>query len=199
MVTKVQAIEPLCTWQAKNWGGNKHCFLFRIKNIFLNFKWFGFFSIIAGLQRSANFLLYRKVTQSHIHSFSHIILHCAPSQVTRYSSQCNTAGSHCLSIPNAIVCINPRFPVHPTPSPTSISNIPYLIYTLFNQLIHRCQTGSEVSIICSQFLCLPMWSSNGLWTDWSLNHPRNSITPKPRPSLARVLVVHYSWIISLNF
>ena len=44
-------------------------------------------------------LLYSKVTHSHthiyIHSFSHIILHQAPSLVTRYSSQCYTAGSHC--------------------------------------------------------------------------------------------------------
>ena len=30
----------------------------------------------------------------------------APSQVTRRSSQCYTAGSHCLSIPKAIVCKN---------------------------------------------------------------------------------------------
>jgi len=43
-------------------------------------------------------------TGTPIHSFSHIILHPAPLQVTRYSSQCYTAGSHCLSISNAIVC-----------------------------------------------------------------------------------------------
>ena len=56
------------------------------------------FSIIAGLQHSVNFLLHSKVTQSHIHVyilFSHIIFHRVPSQVTRYSSQCYTAGSHC--------------------------------------------------------------------------------------------------------
>ena len=57
------------------------------------------FSITVGLQCSGSFLLYSKATQSHIHthSFSHIILHPAPSQVTRYSSQGYTAGSHCLS------------------------------------------------------------------------------------------------------
>ena len=61
-----------------------------------------FFSIIAGLQFST-------VQQSdpdihtYIHSFfSH---YQSPSQVTRYSSQCYTAESHCLSTPNAIVCI----------------------------------------------------------------------------------------------
>ena len=39
------------------------------------------FSIIVGLQCSVSFLLYSKVTQSHIHAytFSHIILHHAPS------------------------------------------------------------------------------------------------------------------------
>ena len=47
------------------------------------------------------FLLYSKVTQSYIHicSFSYITLHHVPSQVTRYSSLCYTAGSHCLSFP----------------------------------------------------------------------------------------------------
>ena len=57
-------------------------------------------------------LLYSKITHSfiyiciyiHTHSFSHIILHHIPSQ-TRYSSLCSTAGAHCLSTPNAVVCI----------------------------------------------------------------------------------------------
>ena len=60
------------------------------------------FSIIAGLQHSVNVPLHSKVTQSHIHVyilFSHIIL------LPRYSSQGYTAGSHCLSIPRAVVCI----------------------------------------------------------------------------------------------
>ena len=61
------------------------------------------------------FLLYSKVTHSyihiyiytyiHTHSFSHILLHHLPSQVTRCSSLCYIAGSHCLSTPNAKVCI----------------------------------------------------------------------------------------------
>ena len=53
------------------------------------------------------FLLYHRVTQAHIytHPFSHIILHRVPSPVTRYSSLCYTAGSHCLPTPKAIVCI----------------------------------------------------------------------------------------------
>ena len=65
------------------------------------------FSIILDLQCSVSFLLYSKMTQSYTHThifFSHIILHHAPLQVSRYSDQCYTAGSHCLSIPNAIVC-----------------------------------------------------------------------------------------------
>ena len=41
----------------------------------------------------------------YIHSFSHLILHHVPTQVTGYSSLCYTAGSHCLSIPNATVYI----------------------------------------------------------------------------------------------
>ena len=67
------------------------------------------FSILVGLECSVSFLLYSKVPQWHTHthtrSFSHIILHHAPSQVTRYGSQCYTAGSHCLFIPKEIVCI----------------------------------------------------------------------------------------------
>ena len=53
------------------------------------------------------FLLYSKVTQAYIYilSFSHLFLHHIPSQVTRYSSLRYTAGSHCLSSLNAIVCI----------------------------------------------------------------------------------------------
>ena len=49
------------------------------------------------------FTVYGKVTQSHTHthSFSHIILHHVPSQVTRCSPLCYTARSHCLSTPKA--------------------------------------------------------------------------------------------------
>ena len=62
------------------------------------------------------FLLYSKVTQLHIyiHSLSHILFHHIPSQVTRHSSLCCTAGFHCLSTPNAIICIYQ--PVTPSPS-----------------------------------------------------------------------------------
>ena len=63
------------------------------------------FFIIAHLYCSVNFLLHSKVTQSHIHLyilFSHIIMlhHKWPDN----SFQCYTAGSHCLSIPKAIIC-----------------------------------------------------------------------------------------------
>ena len=49
------------------------------------------------------FLLYSKVTQLYIHSFSNIILHHVLLQVIEYSSLCYAAGPHCLSTPNAIV------------------------------------------------------------------------------------------------
>ena len=53
-------------------------------------------------------------THIYVHSFSNI-LHHASSQVTRYSSQCHKAGSHCLSIPiNAVVRIS--YPQIPSPS-----------------------------------------------------------------------------------
>ena len=62
--------------------------------------------IIVNLQYSVNFYCTLKwPIYIYIHSFSHIILHHVPSQVTRCSSLCYAAGSHCLSTPNAIVCI----------------------------------------------------------------------------------------------
>ena len=72
--------------------------------IFLTLSDF-YFSIIACLQYSVNFLPYGKVTQLwYIYTFFFSHYH-APSQVTRYNSQGYTAGSHCLSIPKAIGCI----------------------------------------------------------------------------------------------
>ena len=77
------------------------CLIYLLKNICIKtlfyYSWF---------TMSCQFLLYSKVTQLYIyiHAFCHIILH-VPSQVIRNSSLCYTAGSHCLSIPDAIVCI----------------------------------------------------------------------------------------------
>ena len=65
------------------------------------------FSIMVDLHCSVNFY-YTEMWHSHTYrhsSFSHIILHHVPSQVTGHSSLCYTAGSHCLSISKAIVCI----------------------------------------------------------------------------------------------
>ena len=78
---------------------------------FLYYSWFILF---------CQFLLY---THTHIYIyahtfFSHIILHHVPPQGTRYSSLCYTAGSHCLSIPNAIFAsTNPNSQSIPLPSP----------------------------------------------------------------------------------
>ena len=49
------------------------------------------------------FLLYSKVTQTHIYTF--FFSHYPPSKVTRYSTLCYTAVSYYLFIPNAICCI----------------------------------------------------------------------------------------------
>ena len=66
------------------------------------------FFIIVGLQCSVNFCCTAKrpcYIYIYTHSFSHIILHHVASQVARYISLCYTARSHCLSTPNATVCI----------------------------------------------------------------------------------------------
>ena len=89
------------------------------------------FPIIVGLQCSVNFLLYRKVTQSHTythtqththththtHSFALIILHhkwldVVPSAIQQDLIAYPLQRQHFASI-------NPRFPVHPTPSSSS--------------------------------------------------------------------------------
>ena len=103
-----------------------------------------FFSIIVGLPCSVNFLLYSKVTQLHIHVCILFLTLYAPPQVTRHSSQCDTAESHCLSIPKAIVCIYPRFPVHPTPSSSFLpfgnhKSVLHICDCLFCGKVHLCR------------------------------------------------------------
>jgi len=68
--------------------------------------------------------IYDFFSHHHIYSFSHIIPYRVPSQVTRYSSLCYTAGSHCLSTPNAIVAsINLRLTDQSTRSPSPLATI----------------------------------------------------------------------------
>ena len=88
-----------------------------LKNFFIKCSCFTVF---------CQFLLYSKVTQPHkyIHSFSHIILHHVPSQVTRYSSLCCIAGSQ-------------------TPSPSH--SLP-----LGN---HKSVLPVRVFLFCGKFLC----------------------------------------------
>ena len=76
------------------------------RHIFILFFMMFIFSIRVDLQCSVNFYCTAKgPSYIYIFFFLLIILHYVPSQVTRYSSLCCTAGSHCLSTPNAIVCI----------------------------------------------------------------------------------------------
>ena len=69
-----------------------------------------------------------------IHSFSHIIIRDAPSQVTEYSSLCYTAGFHCLLMPNAIVCIyqpQTSSPSTPSLSPLATTGLNSMFASLF--------------------------------------------------------------------
>ena len=50
-------------------------------------------SVIAGLQCSVNFLLYSKVTQSHIHIYILFLTLSCSIIMTKYSSQCYTAAT----------------------------------------------------------------------------------------------------------
>ena len=85
-------------------------------------------------------------THTHIHSFSQIILHHALSQVTRYSSQCYTAGSLCLSIHskcNSLHLLTPdsqsiSLPPPPPWQPQVCSLNPWVkfLFCLFVSLLH---------------------------------------------------------------
>ena len=81
-------------------------YLFIYLFIFLNFpNPLFFFSTVEHGDPVAH--TYRRSFFSHCH---------APSSVTRHSSQCYAAGSHCISIPKATVCIySPQAP-HPSHS-----------------------------------------------------------------------------------
>ena len=82
-----------------------------------------FFSIIASLQCSVNFLLYSMVTQLHIHVyilFSHIIMrhHKWPDRVPSATQQDAIANPFQRQQSTSI---NPKLPIHPTPSPNLLS------------------------------------------------------------------------------
>ena len=83
--------------------GEVHCTT--VPHYFFNGFYFIHYSWFTGFYQFSTVHQSDPVTHTYIHSFSHIVLHHAPSQVTRYSSQCYTAEFHCLFIPNAIVCI----------------------------------------------------------------------------------------------
>ena len=83
------------------------CLLFIFKKFY--YDWFTVF---------CQFLLYSKVTKSHIyiHSFSHIILHHLPLQVIRYTAPCAIQQNSiaCLLHMQQFSSTKPRFPIHST-------------------------------------------------------------------------------------
>ena len=89
------------------------------------------------------FLPYSTVTQSYIymHSFSHIIFHHVLSQVIGHRPLCCTAGPHCVSILNGIVCIyQPQLPVPPSPSSLATTSVFCMSLSLFrfHGQVHLC-------------------------------------------------------------
>ena len=92
-------------------------------NFFIRFLFLK--NITLDLPCSVNFCCAAKwPSHMYTHSFSHTILHHALPQMARYSSLCYTAGSHCLSIQNAIVWpTNPKLQVHPIPFPSPLATL----------------------------------------------------------------------------
>ena len=105
---------------------------------FFYYNWFVMF---------CQFPLYIRMTQdTHTHTHTFFFSHYPPScsiTMTRYSCLCYTAGSHCLSTPNAVVCINnPKLPVHSTPSfsplaTTGLFSKPMGLF-IFCRKVHLC-------------------------------------------------------------
>ena len=94
---------------------------------FLFFLMIFIFSIKAGLQCSVSFLLYSKETQSHIHicilflTLSSIMLHHKWLDIVPSAVQWDL-----IAYPfqrQLFASVNPRFPVHPTPSPLATTSL----------------------------------------------------------------------------
>ena len=72
------------------------------------------------------------ITNTSGHSSSHIILHHAPSQVTRYS--CPAIQQDLIAYPFQMqwfASVNPRFPVHPAPSPSPSPSATTSLFSTF--------------------------------------------------------------------
>ena len=104
---------------------------------------------------------------SHTYFF-HIISHHVLSQEIGYNSLCYTAGPHCLSILNASLTpsINPKLPVHPTPSPFPLAKTSLLSMSVSLFLLILCQILASfrkffiVDLQCSvNFCCTTKWPS----------------------------------------
>ena len=115
-------------------------------NFFLFFKWFLLFSIIAGLQCSVNFLLYSKMTQSHIHIYvlfltSSIMLHhkwldIVPSAIQQDSLPIHSEGNslHLLTPDSQSIPLPPPLPWQPQvsfPSPMSFFSVESFICAMY--------------------------------------------------------------------
>ena len=94
------------------------------------------FSIIAGLQCSVNFLLYSKVTQSHIHIdilFFHIImLHCKWLDIVPRAIQMDIVAYPFQR--QEFASINPKFPAHPTLSSSPLATTSLKFWKVFIRL-----------------------------------------------------------------
>ena len=106
---------------------------------FLSFFFFFFPLECSWFKMLCQFLLYSKMPQSYIYtyiyiyiySFSHTTFYHGQSQETGQSSLCCTAGPHCLSILNAIVCIyQPQ-----TPRPSYSLPLPLATTSLFSMSV----------------------------------------------------------------
>ena len=101
-------------------------FILYLKNFFI--KVWLIYSVPISAGQQSDPVIYIYISPS-IHSFSHIIFHHNPYQEIVYSSLCCTVEPTCLSIPNVIFAsTNPKFPVHPTPSPLLLDNPKSVLY-----------------------------------------------------------------------
>ena len=130
-------------------------FLFKLTEYFEESKTvsFYFFFSISPIYYYYFFLLYSMVTQLHLHVyivFSHIImLHCNGLNIVPSATQQDLIANPFQSQQSA--SINPKLPIHPTPSPTPLATT-----SLFSKPMIFCGKVHLCYILGSRYKCYHM-------------------------------------------
>ena len=138
------------------------------------------------------FLLYSKVSQSHIYInyFSHIIFHPVTSEMIRYIGPCAIQRDliACPIQMQAFSLTNPKLPIHPTPPASTLAdmNLPYMsmIFSvlLIDHLCHILDSTCDSYVVCLSLSDL-------------LHSVRESLVPSMLQQVA--LLCSFLWLSSI--